>query len=226
MKLFGSIRQHKIAAAFLSAVLVVPLFVSAIRRRHPPGKGKPHLYREHPIGTAKRLTICLAVAGIGVATFGVISFFLGQYAMDPEGNLLGTGELRVNLNDGKPLIREEDVIGPGMEIEKHFFIENLGNYDAWYQLYFENVQGDMADAVEVCVREGERILLQGRLSDLTAEKVSAIDDLLLPGERRTLTAAFRISEKYGNEIQKQSIRFQLGARAVQAKNNPAKDFGD
>ena len=225
LKLVNTIKKNKIAVAILSVVLVVPLIVQLVRYLSRPKIMKTNVRQEHG-GTAKRLIICLVVAAIGIATLGVISFFLGQRVVDPDGNILGTGELRVNLNDGKPLVTEEDVIGPGCDIEKTFFIENLGNYDAWYKLYFENVDGKIADIVEVTIQSGEKVLLQGKVSELTADRVSAMEELLPKGARKTLTATFHIPETYGNEIQKQSVTFRLGAKAVQANNNEAKDFGD
>ena len=225
MKLVNKIKKNKIAVAILSTILVVPLIVKLVRYLSRPSVMKTNLRKENG-STAKRLIVCLVVAAIGLATLGVISFFLGQRVVDPDGSILGTGELRVNLNDGKPLVTEADVIGPGCDVEKTFFVENLGNYDAWYKVYFENPDGVLADIVEVCIRDGGKVCLEGKVSELTEKRVGAMEDRLLKGERKTLTITFHIPETYGNEIQKQNVTFRLGARAVQADSNPKKDFGD
>lgn len=224
MKLVNKIKKNKIVVAILSVILVVPLIVKLVRYLSRPKVMKTNLRQERG-GTAKRLIVCLIVAAIGLATLGVISFFLGQRAANPDG-ILGTGEMRVNLNDGKPLVTDKDVIGPGCDIEKTFFVENLGNYDAWYKVYFENPEGVLADVVEVCIRDGEKVLLEGKVSELTEKQVTPMEDRLAKGERKTLTITFHIPESYGNEIQKQSVTFRLSARAVQADSNPKKDFGD
>lgn len=111
-----------------------------------------------------------------------------------ENNLFHTGIVKINLNDGKPVIEEHEFLfEPGMTVEKEFFIENQSTWDVYYKLYFEDIEGGLADVLEVSVRDGDKVLLSGKMSDMTKDNVGAADDILKLNERRILTVTFHFS---------------------------------
>lgn len=136
-----------------------------------------------------------------------------------------TGGIKINLNDGKPVITEREYLfEPGMTVEKKFFIENQGTWDVYYKLYFDNVEGGLADVLDVEIRDGDTVLLGGKISELTKAQVGAVDDVLKLKERQELTVSFHYPESSGNVTQNQYLSFDMKADAVQTKNNPDKLF--
>ena len=82
-------------------------------------------------------------------------------------NIFSTGKIRLNLNDRKPVITENEYLfEPGMTVDKPFFLKNEGA-DCWYRLYFNNVSGSLSSVLEVTVSDGETVLFTGKMSDLT-----------------------------------------------------------
>ncbi|MGN1113268.1 MAG: TasA family protein [Acutalibacteraceae bacterium] len=166
------------------------------------------------------LVIILLILGLCVTTFAIV------YAtVSVDNNLFSTGSVDINLNDGKPVIEEHEFLfAPGMTVKKDFFIENNATWDVYYKIYFDNVEGGLADVLEVTVKDGEKVLYNGLAADLTRKRVRAADDTLRIGERRNLTVYFRYPESAGNETQNLTLSFDLCADAVQTKNNPNKLF--
>lgn len=62
----------------------------------------------------------------------------------------------------------------------------------YYRLYFAGVSGDLADVLEVTVKDGNKTLYSGTPTQL--ENTQAADDLLAVGQRRTLTMYFHFPE--------------------------------
>ena len=142
-----------------------------------------------------------------------------------ENNLFHTGIVKINLNDGKPVIEEHEFLfEPGMTVKKDFFIENQSTWDVYYKLYFTDVEGGLADVLDITVKDGEKILYSGKASDLTKESVGAANDVLKLNERRNLTVYFHFPEEAGNSTQNLVLTFSMSADAVQTKNNPNKLF--
>lgn len=161
------------------------------------------------------LSICLCIT-----TFALI------YAtVSVDNNLFHTGAVKINLNDGKPVIEEHEYLfEPGMTVEKTFFIENQSTWDVYYKIYFENVSGGLADVLVVDILDGDRTLFTGKMSELTRANVGAADDVLLLNERRELTIRFYFPKEVGNSAQNLFLSFDLSADAVQTKNNPNRLF--
>ena len=142
-----------------------------------------------------------------------------------ENNLFHTGKVKINLNDGKPVIREHEFIfEPGMTVKKDFFIENDSTWDVYYRIYLENVSGGLADVLEITVKDGDRALYSGTASELTQQNVTAADDTLKIGQKRNLTVYFHFPEDKGNETQNRDLTFTMCAEATQTKNNPNRLF--
>ena len=176
--------------------------------------------------TSKRLTASIVTIIILALCLTVTTFALSWATVSVENNLFHTGTVKINLNDGKPIIEEHEFLfEPGMTVKKDFFIENQGTWDVYYKLYFTDVEGGLADVLDITVREGDKVLYQGKVSELTRKNVGAADDVLKLNERKDLTVCFHFPEEAGNEAQNLVLIFSMSADAVQTKNNPNKLFG-
>lgn len=176
-------------------------------------------------GTAKKLTGSIIAVIILSVCLCITTFALVYSTVAVENNLFHTGTVKINLNDGKPVIEEHEFLfEPGMTVEKEFFIENQSAWDVYYKLYFQDVEGGLADLLEVSVRDKNKTLFSGKASELTEDRVSAADDILKLNERRNLTVSFHFPEDAGNDAQRLYLTFTMGADATQTKNNPNRLF--
>lgn len=175
--------------------------------------------------TAKRLTGgIIAIVALAVCLC-ITTFALVYASVSVENNLFHTGKVKINLNDGKPVIREHEFIfEPGMTVKKDFFIENDSSWDVYYRIYLENVSGGLKDVLEITVKDGDRALYSGTASELTQQNVTAADDTLKIGQKRNLTVYFHFPEDKGNETQNRDLTFTMCAEATQTKNNPNRLF--
>lgn len=175
--------------------------------------------------TAKRLTGgIIAIVALAVCLC-ITTFALVYASVSVENNLFHTGKVKINLNDGKPVIREHEFIfEPGMTVKKDFFIENDSTWDVYYRIYLENVSGGLADVLEITVKDGDRALYSGTASELTQQNATAADDTLKIGQKRNLTVYFHFPEDKGNETQNLDLTFTMCAEATQTKNNPNRLF--
>lgn len=175
--------------------------------------------------TAKRLTGgIIAIVALAVCLC-ITTFALVYASVSVENNLFHTGKVKINLNDGKPVIREHEFIfEPGMTVKKDFFIENDSSWDVYYRIYLENVSGGLADVLEITVKDGDRALYSGTASELTQQNVTAADDTLKIGQKRNLTVYFHFPEDKGNETQNLDLTFTMCTEATQTKNNPNRLF--
>lgn len=175
--------------------------------------------------TAKRLTGgIIAIVALAVCLC-ITTFALVYASVSVENNLFHTGKVKINLNDGKPVIREHEFIfEPGMTVKKDFFIENDSTWDVYYRIYLENVSGGLKDVLEITVKDGDRALYSGTASELTKQNVTAADDILKIGQKRNLTVYFHFPEDKGNETQNLDLTFTMCAEATQTKNNPNRLF--
>lgn len=175
--------------------------------------------------TAKRLTGSIIVIILLIISLVITTFALVYTNISVENNLFHTGEIAINLNDGKPVIRaEEFLFEPGMTVKKDFFIENEGTWDAYYKIYFADVSGGLANVLDITVKDGSKVLYEGTAASLTREQTAPADDILRVKQRKTLTVYFHFPENKGNDAQNQNLTFTLCADATQTKNNPDRLF--
>ena len=161
------------------------------------------------------LSVCLCIT-----TFALVFSILSV-----EDNIFSTGTVKINLNDGKPVIEENEfVFEPGATVVKEFFVENNSTCDVYYKIYFSNVDGALADVLEITVKEGGNVLCVGKANTLTRSSVPTAEKVLERNEKRTLTVTFHYPKTAGNDTQDQMLRFDLCANAVQVANNPDKVF--
>ena len=175
--------------------------------------------------TAKKLTGGIVAIIILAICLAVTTFALVYATVSVENNLFRTGEVKINLNDGEPVIREHEFIfEPGMTVIKDFFIENESTWDVYYKIYFDDVSGGLADVLEVTIKDGDKTLYSGTANELTRQNVIAADDTLKIGQRRNLTVVFHYPESSGNDTQNLDLTFTMCAEATQTKNNPNRLF--
>lgn len=175
--------------------------------------------------TAKKLTGGIAAIIILAVCLCITTFALVWATVSVENNLFHTGAVEINLNDGKPVIHENEfVFEPGMTVRKNFFIENSSTLPVYYKLYFENVSGGLADVLEISIKDGERVLYMGTASELNWQNAVAADDILQIKEKKDLTVVFHFPEEQGNSAQNLDLTFTMCADATQTKNNPYKMF--
>lgn len=175
--------------------------------------------------TAKKLTGSIIAVIILAVCLCITTFALVWATVSVDNNLFHTGSVKINLNDGNPVIEEHEFLfEPGMTVKRNFFIENQSTWDVYYKLYFDNVQGSLADVLQITVEDGGRTLYQGTMAELNRADVGTADDILRLHERRELTVCFHFPEEAGNSTQNLTLTFDMCADAVQAKNNPYKLF--
>ena len=87
--------------------------------------------------TVKKLTGSIVTVVLLAICLCITTAALVWSIVSVENNLFHTGTVKINLNDGKPIIEEHEfVFGPGMTVQKRFFIENQSTCDIYYKLYF------------------------------------------------------------------------------------------
>lgn len=177
--------------------------------------------------TAKKLTGGLVAIFVLSVCLCITTFALVWASVSVENNLFHTGNVEINLNDGKPVIHESEFIfEPGMTVEKPFFIENNSTWSVYYKLYFDQISGGLADVLQIIILDADRVLYSGTANALTRQQVAAADDVLQIGEKRQLTVVFHFPEEAGNEAQNLDLTFTMCADATQTKNNPNRLFAD
>lgn len=160
-----------------------------------------------------------------VLGLAVTSFAIGLSLVEVPGNAFRTGHIRLNLNDGRPVIQENEfAFEPGATIQKNFFLQNEGTWEVYYKLYFSDIQGDLADILDVRIESDGEILYSGKMSALTRRKVQPANTRLAVDQRREFTITFHFPENAGNEYKNAELTFELCADAVQTKNNPCALF--
>ncbi len=161
------------------------------------------------------LSVCLAIT-----TFALV------YSMvSVENNIFTTGAVKINLNNGMPIIGDNEVLfEPGMTVKKSFFVKNEGTCDVFYKLYFQNLGGGLEDVLEVKICDGDEVLYKGTPRSLSRENVIPSNKSLSRDEIAELQIYFHFPAKFDSKTQGMYLSFDFAVDAVQAKNNPNKEF--
>lgn len=180
--------------------------------------------------TSRRLTIGVVILIILCLCLCVTSFALAySTVIAQETNVFTSGYVSINLNNGEPVIEENEFIfEPGMTVRKDFFIKNNSTDSVYYKIYFDNVEGDLAEVMQIEIAKGDKILYKGTANSLN-KSVLAADDELAVGEKRELTLTFYFPTHVGNDVNGinmhgKDLTFDLRADAVQTRNNPNRIF--
>ncbi len=173
----------------------------------------------------KKLTICIVIIVILAICLCITTFALVYSIVSVDENIFKTGTVEINLNNGEPIIRQDEFLfEPGMTVIKDFFIENKSSDAVYYKIYFDNVSGGLEKVLDVKILDKETgdKLYDGKAGGLIRENCESAE--LLLNETRTLTAEFHYPETSGNKTQNLSMSFDMCAVATQKKNNPDKEF--
>lgn len=175
--------------------------------------------------TSKKLTVSVIILIILSVALCITTFALVWATVSVDNNMFHTGIVKINLNDGKPIIEEHELLfEPGITVKKDFFIENQSTDDVYYKLYFGDIDGLLADVLEITIMDGDRILYHGLIKELTKQNVGVVDEALKVNEKKNLTVCFHFPENVGNSAQNLYLSFSMNADAVQTKNNPNRVF--
>lgn len=174
------------------------------------------------IATIILLAICLCIT-----TFALVASTVVQKNIFETGNI--TIEVRDkdgNINEKARIIQETDFLfEPGMTVVKPVYVKNTGTWDAYCKLYFKDIEGDLADILDVTVKDPTGTpLYTGKVSELnSANKAVGITEIK-KNEDKEYTVTFHYPEAEGNAGQNQWLTFTMEAKAVQTKNNSSQDF--
>ncbi len=175
--------------------------------------------------TAKRLISSVGIIILLSICLCITTFALVLSMVSVEDNLFMTGAVKINLNDGKPVIKDNEFIfESGMTVKKDFFLQNESSCDVYYKLYFGNINGGLADILQIKICDEDKVLFSGTAKELTKENVGAADDVLRLNEIKELQIYFHFPEEAGNEAQNLFLNFDMAVDAVQTKNNPNREF--
>ena len=174
---------------------------------------------------SRQLTVSFSLLLILITCLCVTTYALMMVSVSVSENQFRTGIVAIDLNGGEPVIKEDEYkFEPGMTVEKPFYLQNQSTWAVYYRLFLDNVEGDLADVLEITILDGDRALYEGTANSLTRQNIIAADDILHLGERRDLTIRFHYPEGSGNDTQNRQLIFDLCAEAVQEKNNPDREF--
>ena len=172
------------------------------------------------------LTIAVLLMGLGVTTLA-----LASVTRQIGGGFFSTGTVKGNLNGGVAVLSAGDgeelkSLEPGQWLERSFYVENVGTQDAYYKLFFEEISGELQNAIEVQILRADNAVLiyKGILGEMTRENMLSTDDYLVPLERRTLTIRFKICDSAGSEHGGRTLSFRMSADFTQVKNNDNREF--
>ena len=101
------------------------------------------------------LIICLMV-GLGITSLALV-----YQKVTVEDNLFVTGQVKISLNDDQPIFREDILFEPGMVVQKEFTLSNDSTCDVHYRLYFTNIEGEFAKALQVEVLDQDEAIFEG-----------------------------------------------------------------
>ena len=173
----------------------------------------------------RKLTISIAIIIVLAVCLCITTFALIYSAVIVEDNVFQTGKVQINLNDGKPIITENEFLfEPGMTVKKEFFIKNESSDSVYYKIYLDAVKGGLAKVLDVKILDNKTgdLLYDGKANTFT-QKNSKSDELIL-NEKRMLTAIFHYPEESGNSTQNMSLEFNMCATATQKRNNDGREF--
>ncbi|MBR2388336.1 MAG: hypothetical protein IKB02_06155 [Clostridia bacterium] len=179
----------------------------------------------------KKITAGVAVFIILCVCLCVTTLALVYAMVSVEDNVFESGFVKINLNGGEAVIDDPNLFfEPGMTIEKSFFVKNESKRPILYKLYFNALEGDLADIIEIEITDvtdpdNVEVLYTGVASELRRFNVDAVKTPIPGGETRDLVISFHLDESKNNEYQECGMTFDLCADAVQAENNPGGDFG-
>ncbi len=180
----------------------------------------------------KKLSISIFSLFLLCFCLSVTSFALGMAVYEVKNNSFTTGGIDIEIygeKPGEPIINPDDkmfsLFEPGMTVVKPFHIKNSGSWAVYCKVYFEEINGGLADVLDVTIKDDTgKVLSSGKMSELTKSNDEAIETELAVNEEKEMTITFHFPENEGNDHQGDIVEFNVSAIAVQTKNNPDKEF--
>ena len=110
------------------------------------------------ITTTNKLTYSIIIAVLLAIALCITTYALFCATVTVEGNYFKTGMISIDLNGGKPVIEEHEYLfEPGMTVEKPFYIQNQSTWAVYYKIYFDHVEGGLADVLEITILDGDKV---------------------------------------------------------------------
>ena len=182
------------------------------------GRNLPRRIRIN-IATIIVLAICLCITTFALVASTVV-----------KDNIFKTGKIDIELTgedgtDNNKIIEGGYLFEPGMTVVKPAYVTNKGTWDVYCKLYFKEMKGDLADILDVTIKDADKVLYTGKLSGFNKGK-NVVDTSPIPvGTQKEYTVIFRYPEAEGNAGQGKTLEFTMDATAVQTKNNTDPNAG-
>lgn len=142
-----------------------------------------------------------------------------------------TGEMCINLNDGKPLIQEHEFLFmPGICCIKDFWIQNDSSWNVECGFYLSEIKGNF-DGLLITLKDNDNIIIySGKVIEFTKDNISYYNKTINMGQRIRLSATFELPAETGSTYKNTNISFVLNCKALPIKNclyqNPDVAFYD
>lgn len=156
----------------------------------------------------------------------ITTYALFSNVASVNNNTFSAQGVSIEINNGERLFNEENLLlQPGKSCEKIFTVKNTGSADAYFQLFLENVAGNIVDAVnfEICTSSNE-IVYKNNAHDFTKANPYIHNVAIKAGQEIQLKMVVGMADGAGNTYQDSSIVFDVVAQSIQAKNNDSKVF--
>ena len=139
-------------------------------------------------------------------------------------NFITVGKVKINVNDGEPIIATEVFLSPGDIVQEDFFIENQGKSKVYYRIYFSNVSGELKDYTLFEISHQGKTLRKGKVVDLTKENALVDQNELDKNQKRTLTVKIYLPTDMQTQVINGELIFDTVVDAVQTRRNPNQLF--
>ena len=210
----------------------------------------------------KKLLISIIIIIIFMVCFVSTTFALIYNKVTVEDNYYQTGVVKVSIselqkidkediNDSLPINTESNDIDlddflfePGMTVVKAFTVTNESSCDVYYRLYLDELEGDLADVIEITITiddddndsSNDTILFSNvKASNLSKNSINDDDfikdnpnsiDELKEGKSKSYKIYFHYPSESNNSGQDKSLSFKLSVEATQTKNNTDREFNN
>lgn len=193
--------------------------------------------------TINLVTIIILAICLCITTFALVS------SMWVRNNTFDTGKVDIDLwgqyyestkNTTDPKGPDKSIIHdsefrfePGMTVVKPAYVTNKSSDPVYCKLFFKDISGDLADILEITIKDGTNVLYQGKASNLTGENNGTDADSkkyalgtteIAKDATKEYTVIFHYPKNEGNSGQGKCLEFTMVAEAVQTKNNPNAEF--
>ena len=210
----------------------------------------------------KKLLISIIIIIIFMVCFVSTTFALIYNKVTVEDNYYQTGVVKVSIselqkidkediNDSLPINSDSNDIDlddflfePGMIVVKAFTVTNESSCDVYYRLYLDELEGDLADVIEITitiddddnVSSNDKVLFSNVIaSNLSKDSINDDDfikdnpnsiDELEEGKSKSYKIYFHYPSDSNNSGQDKSLSFKLSVEATQTKNNTDREFNN